>query len=140
MIRALISFEVHRWLKCSEWVWVLTEKDLAGHAGPAFGQIELVPMSHPSSVCHHLRLGYLMVASHWGRGLMTEAVQAVLQAALSQQQVWRVDALRDVDNHASAALLCRVGMQREGCQRRAVVHPNVSDAPRDAWVYAITRG
>jgi len=63
----------------------------------------------------------------------------VLQAALALPQVWRVDALCDVDNHASAALLARVGMVREGCLQRAVMHPNVSSAPRDAWVFAMAR-
>lgn len=131
------SYDVHRWLKGSAWVWVMTLQS----PGPAsvFGQIELVPMSHPSDQAHHLRLGYLMAASHWGQGLMAEAVSAVLQAALGQASVWRVDALCDVDNPASAALLARVGMRCEGHWRRAVRHPNVSDEPRDAWVYAITR-
>jgi hypothetical protein len=27
-------------------------------------------------------------------------------------------------------------MQREGLMRRAIVHPNLSDEPRDCWLYA----
>lgn len=141
--RDQFSYDVHRWLKGSAWVWVMTRKagDGAppGQAGCVFGQIELVPQSHPSDQAHHLRLGYLMARSHWGQGLMAEAVQAVLQAALEQPAVWRLDALCDVDNHASAALLQRVGMVREGCLQRVVRHPNVSAVPRDAWVYARVR-
>jgi ribosomal-protein-alanine N-acetyltransferase len=138
--REQYSFDVHRWLKGSAWVWVLTETRPGGATGEVFGQIELVPQSHPSDQAHHLRLGYLMARSHWGRGLMGEAVAAVLQAALAQPQVWRVDALCDVDNQASAALLARVGMVREGRLSRVVMHPNVSSEPRDAWVFALARG
>jgi ribosomal-protein-alanine N-acetyltransferase len=134
------SFDVHRWLKGSAWVWVMTEKSPSGGTGAVFGQVELVPQSHPSAQAHHLRLGYLMARSHWGRGLMGEAVAAVLRAALEQPQVWRVDALCDVDNPASARLLARVGMVREGRLQRVVMHPNVSNQPRDAWVYAMHRG
>jgi ribosomal-protein-alanine N-acetyltransferase len=139
--REQFSFDVHRWLKGSAWVWVMTRQpDEAANAsaGEVFGQIELVPQSHPSELAHHLRLGYLMARSHWGQGLMAEAVRAVLDAAMAEPPVWRVDALCDVDNHASAALLARVGMQREGLLRQVVRHPNVSDAPRDAWVFALT--
>jgi ribosomal-protein-alanine N-acetyltransferase len=135
-----IGFDIHRRLKGSAWVWAMTLKAPADQAGVVFGQVELVPQTYPSDQTHHLRLGYAMAVSHWGQGLMAEAVQAVLQVALSQPHVWRVDAWCDVDNHASAALLERVGMQREGCLRRAVLHTNVSDTPRDVWVYALTRG
>lgn len=138
--RQQFSYDVYRWLKGSAWVWVMTCKRPGQEAGPVFGQIELTPMSHPSDQAHHLRLGYLMARSHWGQGLMAEAVTAVLQAAMQQPGVWRVDALCDTENHASGALLARVGMRLEGHWRRAVCHPNVSDEPRDAWVYAFTRG
>lgn len=137
--RQRISFDIYRWLKGSAWVWGLTMQAPHPQAGRVFGQIELVPMSYPSEDAHHLRLGYLMARSHWGQGLMTEAAHAVLDAAFAQPRVWRVDALCDVDNDASAAMLARMGMTREGRMRRAVVHPNVSNEPRDAWVYAVSR-
>jgi len=137
--RRQIAYDIHRRLKRSAWVWGLTRQAPHVQAGRVFGQIELLPMSFPSEQAHHLRLGYLMAASHWGQGLMAEAGRAVLDAAFGVDQVWRVDALCDVANGASAAMLARIGMQREGCMRRALSHPNVSDQPRDAWVYALSR-
>jgi ribosomal-protein-alanine N-acetyltransferase len=47
--------------------------------------------------------------------------------------VW---AVCDVDNLASARVLEKAGMGREGRLRRWVLHPNVSAAPRDCWCYA----
>jgi ribosomal-protein-alanine N-acetyltransferase len=135
-----ISLDVHRCLKGSAWVWGLTLQGAGDTVGPVFGQLELTPMGYPADEAHHLRLGYLMARSHWGQGLMAEAVSAVLAAVFEQPQVWRVDALCDVDNQASGALLARVGMRREGCMLRAVRHPNVSSEPRDVWVYSQVRG
>lgn len=137
--RRQIAYDIHRWMKRSAWVWGLTHQAPHAQAGRVFGQIELLPMSYPSEQAHHLRLGYLMAVSHWGQGLMAEAAQAVVGAALGQYGVWRVDALCDVDNEASAAMLARIGMQCEGRLRRVLSHPNVSDAPRDAWLYALSR-
>ena len=137
--RRHIGHEIHRWLKKSAWVWALTRPRPNPKADRVFGQVELLPMSYPSEQAHHLRLGYLMASSHWGQGLMSEAVEAVLAAAFKTPGVWRVDALCDVANANSVALLELVGMVREGCMRRAVLHPNVADTPRDAWVYGLSR-
>lgn len=134
-----IAFELHRWLKGSAWVWVLAWRE-GPMAGQVIGQIGLQPQSHPASEAHHLRLGYLLARAHWGQGLMGEAVKAVLDAALAQPAVWRVDALCDLDNAASARLLSRLGLQAEGVMRRGIVHPQVSDAPRDVRVWAKVKG
>ncbi len=137
--RRQIAYDIHRWIKRSAWVWGLTYRVPHARAGRVFGQIELLPMSFPSEQAHHLRLGYLMASSHWGQGLMAEAAQAVVGAAFAQYGVWRVDALCDVANKASATMLARIGMQCEGCLRRALSHPHVSDLPRDAWLYGLSR-
>jgi lincosamide nucleotidyltransferase A/C/D/E len=45
----------------------------------------------------------------------------------------------DVDNAAPARALGKSGLVREGRLRRYTVHPNVSDEPRDVYLYARTR-
>ena len=45
----------------------------------------------------------------------------------------------DVENKASARVLEKVGMQREGTLRRYIVHPNISPEPRDCFVYSKVR-
>jgi [ribosomal protein S5]-alanine N-acetyltransferase len=47
--------------------------------------------------------------------------------------VW---AVCDVDNTASARVMEKIGMLREGLMRRDVLHLNLSSEPRDCWVYA----
>jgi RimJ/RimL family protein N-acetyltransferase len=84
-------------------------------------------------------LGYVLGRPWWGRGYATEAVRPIVDWALSQPSVYRVWAMCDVDNLASARVLEKVGMSREGIMRRSQMHPNVSDEPRDSYCYAIVK-
>jgi RimJ/RimL family protein N-acetyltransferase len=45
----------------------------------------------------------------------------------------------DVENLASARVLERVGMTREGVLRRWTVYPNLGDTPRDCLCYSIVK-
>ncbi|HEY0099937.1 MAG TPA: GNAT family N-acetyltransferase [Pyrinomonadaceae bacterium] len=81
-------------------------------------------------------LGYVLGRRWWGQGYMTEAVRAVSDWALSEREVFRVWAVCDVDNPASARVLEKAGMRLEGRLRRWALHPNMSDEPRDCLCYA----
>jgi [ribosomal protein S5]-alanine N-acetyltransferase len=84
-------------------------------------------------------VGYALARRWWRQGLMTEALSAVVVWALAQPEIYRVWATCDVENVASARLLEKIGMTREGVLRRWLVHPNISDEPRDALCYAVVR-
>lgn len=84
-------------------------------------------------------LGYALARKFWGQGIATEAVARIVNWALAVPEIYRVWALCDVENSASARVLEKVGMKREGILRRATMHPNISDAPRDSYCYAITK-
>ncbi len=86
-----------------------------------------------------VNLGYALARRWWRHGFMTEALTPVVQWAVAQPSIYRVWATCDVDNLASARVLERVGMMREGVLRRWLVHPNVSDAPRDCLCYSIVK-
>jgi RimJ/RimL family protein N-acetyltransferase len=88
---------------------------------------------------HAVDIGYVLARHLWRRGLMSEAVAALVQWALAQPEIFRVWAVCDVDNVASARLLESVGMQREGTLRRWIFHPNISDSPRDCLCYAVVK-
>jgi RimJ/RimL family protein N-acetyltransferase len=88
---------------------------------------------------HRLEFGYVLGRSWWGRGLMTEALSAVVYWALRQEGLFRVGSVCDVDNFGSARVMEKAGMVREGLLRRWMMHPNVSDEPRDCFSYAIVR-
>lgn len=84
-------------------------------------------------------LGYVLARAHWGQGYMTEALKALITWALKQKGIFRIWAVCDVDNLASARVLEKAGMEREGVLRRWSVHPNLSPEPRDSYCYAIVK-
>jgi len=59
-------------------------------------------------------LGYWLLPQHWGRGLMREAVAAVLDHAGSDMNLHRVEATVEDGNAASSALLTALGFTCEG--------------------------
>jgi len=84
-------------------------------------------------------LGYVLARPHWGKGFMTEAVRVVANWLLEQPDIYRVFAVCDVENPASARVMEKTGMVREGILRRNSIHPNVSNEPRDSYIYSIVK-
>jgi len=84
----------------------------------------------------HADLGYGISRSCWGQGYATEAAQAVVDWAYSQPGIYRVWTVCDVDNLASARVLEKVGLQKEGILRRWLVRPSFGPVPRDCYCYS----
>jgi len=93
--------------------------------------------AHPDGF--KVEIGYVLAHPHWGRGYMTEAACALVSRLLGQPDVYRVFAVCDVENAASARVMEKAGMQREGLLRKYIIHPNVSDQPRDSYIYAVVK-
>jgi len=92
---------------------------------------------HPMNL--KIEVGYALARPYWGQGYMTEVLHAVNAWALAQPDIFRVQAFCDVENIGSARVMEKAGMEREGLLRRYVLHPNVSDEPRDVYLYAIVK-
>jgi ribosomal-protein-alanine N-acetyltransferase len=84
-------------------------------------------------------IGYVIGRAYWGRGYVSEAVRVIVDWALNQPSIYRVCASCDVENVASFRVMEKAGMQREGVLRRYTIHPNISDEPRDCFLYAIVK-
>jgi len=78
-------------------------------------------------------------SAYWHHGYATEAGRAVIAWAADLPEVYRVWAVCDVENPASARVLEKLGMSREGVLRRWIIHPNISSEPRDCYVYSKVR-
>lgn len=65
-----------------------------------------------------VELGYVLGRSHWGQGLMREAVVAACSHAFAGLGIRRIEAEVNPDNAASCALLARVGFVLEGTLRK----------------------
>ena len=88
---------------------------------------------------HRLGFGYVLAPTWWGQGLMTETLSEVVLWALRQDPIWRIGAVCDVENVASARVMEKAGLTKEGILRRWSMHPNISDLPRDCFSYARVR-
>jgi len=85
--------------------------------------------------------GYMLARDAWGRGLATEMASAMAALAFSDPQLHRFFAYCHADNPASARVMEKAGMQREGVLRRYLWFPNLeAPVPGDVVVCARVRG
>jgi RimJ/RimL family protein N-acetyltransferase len=117
------------WGHDTRFPWVVTLKG----GGELIGMVEMRIDGFKADV------GYVIARRWWGRGLATEALRPVVEWAMVQPTIYRVWALCDVANVASARVLEKVGMKLEGVLRRNMLHPNVSSEPRDSCCYAVVK-
>ena len=125
-----IEGQAARWESGEEYSWMITVRP----EDRAVGGVTCYPHGHA------VELGTVLAREHWGRGYATEAAKAVLDWAASLDSVFRIWATCDVDNAASARVLEKIGMTREGILRRWSIRPNLApEVPRDAFVYSWVR-
>ena len=79
-------------------------------------------------------VGYVLDRQHWGHGYMTEATRALVDFGFGRLALHRIWAACDVDNHASARVLEKLGMRREGHLRQS---RRRQGEWRDSYLYAI---
>jgi RimJ/RimL family protein N-acetyltransferase len=129
MVEAMINRSMSRWAagELSKWGVALPHEDqLVGTCG----------FTEWSPVHRCAELAYDLAQAHWGKGLMRQAVAAVLQWTFRQDQVDRVHAFVRVDNRRSQRLLERSGFVREGCLRSYRV---CRGQPHDFYIYGLLR-
>jgi RimJ/RimL family protein N-acetyltransferase len=104
--------------------------------------IELRDGGGPIGVCgwrrpqpHIIEFGYYLGRQWWRQGIMSEAVQLLLDKAQCDPTVYRVTAHCHVDNTASARLLEHGGLTPEGRLVRYGMFPNISAEPQDCLLF-----
>jgi ribosomal-protein-alanine N-acetyltransferase len=109
------------------WDWVIRKLDEA----VLCGKIELRVSGREAEV------GYMLAASHWGEGLMSEALAAVLEFARERLSLSRVSGTCDPENRASARVFQKCGFRYVGRREASLVRPNLSGDPRASDCYEI---
>jgi ribosomal-protein-alanine N-acetyltransferase len=127
--RAFLRGCMDDWREQSRFPWTITRPS----DGAPIGMIDLRPAGHMAET------GYVLSRAEWGNGYMTEALTAVVEAAFALPGIYRVSAICDVENLASARVMEKAGMVREGVLKRFLLHPAMGPEPRDAFCYAKTR-
>ena len=64
-------------------------------------------------------IGYCLSKKHWGQGIMTEALKAVIDYLFSEVGLNRIVARHNVHNLASGRVMQKSGMTFEGVQRQS---------------------
>jgi ribosomal-protein-alanine N-acetyltransferase len=120
---------MHCWEDGSANPWAIVRRD----GGDVIGTIEL-RLRPPRA-----EFGYALARAWWGRGYATEAARAVVAWAIEQPAIHRVWTTCAVDNAASARVLEKAGLVREGRLACWEARPNAGEAAGDSFVYALTR-
>jgi len=81
------------------------------YQGRCIGRIALFNYSEQ---CQRLELGYILSSPYWRKGLMREALSALINKLFSDHQIYRIEADIDPDNKPSAGLLSSLGFALEG--------------------------
>ncbi len=89
---------------------------------------------------YRVATGFVFARDAWGQGYATEVLKAMISLAFTQPEVRRLYALCHVEHLASARVLEKAGLQREGKLRRYLLFPNLLDTePNDVFCYAVVR-
>lgn len=129
MVESMIERYLSRWSagELSKWGISLQHDDqLVGTCG----------FNDWSQVHRWAELAFDLAQPHWGKGLMCQAVAAVLQWTFCKNQVDRVQAFARVDNRRSQRLLEHSAFVREGCLRSYRV---CRGTPHDFYIYGLLR-
>ncbi len=83
--------------------------------------------------------GYVLAKKYWNQGIMTEAMKPVMKYVYDKPDIYRIWAAYDSENIASGKVMEKLGMEYEGTLRKSLLHPNISDKPRDGKYYSLVK-
>ena len=98
--------------------------------------IGTVSAMNPSWTMGYIEIGYMLAASHHGRGLGTRAVALLVEKLFRETDVHRIFATISVENVVSLKLLERLGFVREGVLRE---HYLIGGRRVDEALYGLLR-
>lgn len=93
--------------------WCIVERA----SGKAIGTIGFMSFSAENST---VEVGYSLARSHWNRGMMAEALQAVLKEVFTVLRLHRVEAQHFSANPSSGRVMEKCGMSHEGHLRQRI--------------------
>ena len=92
--------------------WAIELKE----TGRVIGNISVVKLNEATKAAD---IGYCLGRAFWGRGIMPEALRAVMDYLFDTVELNRVAACHDVNNPKSGRVMKKAGMSREGILRGA---------------------
>lgn len=123
-----LNFVIQGFDDATRYVFAITMKD----RNELIGEIGL----HLDRQNSNAQFGYWVAEPFWGRGIATEATSAVLRFGFGKLQLHKIYATHYPSNTASAKVMLKNGMIREGELKD---HYRVGDSFRSVIQYRLTR-
>ena len=92
--------------------WAIERKEVSG----VIGSIAVVKLDEETESAE---IGYCLSRAFWGRGIMPEALRAVMDYLFDTVGLNRIAAYHDANNPKSGRVMVKAGMKREGILRGA---------------------
>jgi RimJ/RimL family protein N-acetyltransferase len=105
--KSLLADWVARYEDGGTFNWVMEDKE----TGKAIGNISVVKLNERTEAAD---MGYCMSRAYWGRGLMPEALTAVINYLFDVVGLNRIAACHDVNNPKSGRVMAKASMTFEG--------------------------
>ncbi|WP_041138010.1 GNAT family N-acetyltransferase [Beduini massiliensis] len=116
----------------SQEVWAITDK----LSQRVIGSLGLHPDEHRKNPNCRM-IGYVLDDLYWGKGLMKEAVEAVLDYAFNDLALDLISVYHYPFNHQSKRVIEKCGFTYEGTMRRALIH--FDKGVTDSCCYSMTK-
>ena len=97
----------HCYIKYGFGMWATIHKE----TGKFIGRCGLTPMDIEGH--EEIEVGYMLVREYWGRGLATEAAQAILNYGFERVGLSRLICVVNPENQASSKVALKIGMTLE---------------------------
>lgn len=101
--------------------------------GELIGTVGLNNLSIPSK---RTEIGYELLPTHWRKGIVAEAVEAVINYCFNELKLYRIGAVTFPQNEASYTLLLKLGFEKEGLLKGYLYQDNKS---HDAFIFSLTQ-
>ena len=102
--------------------------------GEMIGSISTTYINDRDSACE---VGYCIGQAYWNKGLMSEALEAVIGFLFHEVNMHRIMAKHDVDNPASGRVMQKCHMTFEGIFRKYYLHDDGTYS--DSLIYGILK-
>ncbi len=109
--RKILSEWVKNYKNKNYYQWCVTLKG----TDEALGSIGIVELLEDKECC---TIGYVLSKKYWNRGIMTEALKAVIDYLFTKVGFHRIQSMHDIDNPASGKVMMKCGMKYEGTLRK----------------------
>ncbi len=127
--RSYVRFLLYQYRSGLPDSWVIVLKE----TGHVIGTIGYMSYTADNAT---VEVGYSLSREHWGKGLMTEALSAVIGETFRVLKLHRIEAMHFTDNPASGRVMHKCGMTHEGHMRERI---NCKGIFRDVEMWGILR-